>query len=317
MCSASGDPVRDRRGTSAGSAGATCLALLSTPSVMSHSDAVTVVTGATSGIGLDAAHRLATLGGTLVLLCRDERRGIATRDAIRTSSRNPSVHLVTADLASLAQVRAAGARIVHEWPRITALVNNAGLASVERRITEDGFELTLQVCHLSHFLLTHLLLEPLRAGRARVVNVASGAHRRGRLRRMGLEEILRGPERYRGLQAYCDAKLANVLFTFELARRERAHGIAANALHPGTLSTGIWDRNRGWRWPVTRILKLFMEKPEVGGGAAAWLASDPGPEGVTGTYFDHRSPARTHPDASDETLARELWDASARAVGIA
>jgi len=284
---------------------------------MSHRDSVTVVTGATSGIGLDAAHRLASLGGTLVLVCRNEARGIPARDVVRAASHNPDVHLVTADLASFTQVREAGTRIAREWPRVTALVNNAGLANMQRTITEDGFELTLQVSHLSHFLLTHLLLDPLRAGRARVVTVASGAHWRGKLRRMGLEEILRGPERYRGLQAYCDAKLANVLFTFELARRERVHGITANALHPGTLSTGIWDRNRGWHYLVTRLLKLFMDEPGVGGGAAAWLATGPELEGITGTYFDQRRPARTLPDASDTALARELWDVSARAVGIA
>jgi NAD(P)-dependent dehydrogenase (short-subunit alcohol dehydrogenase family) len=283
---------------------------------MSLRDSVAVVTGATSGIGLDAAHRLAALGGTLVLVCRDEQRGVPARDAVRAASSNPDVHLVTADFASLTQVREAGERIAREWPRLDALVNNAGLASLRRTLTEDGFELTLQVDHLSHFLLTNLLLEPLRAGRARVVTVASGAHRHGKLRRMGLEEILRGLGAYRGLQAYSDAKLANVLFTLELARRERGRGITANALHPGTLSTGIWDRNPGWPYWAAKLLKPFMEKPAVGGRAAAWLASDPALEGVTGTYFRQRTPAAAHANAHDEALARELWDVSARAVGI-
>ncbi len=283
---------------------------------MSRQDTVTVVTGASSGIGLDAAHRLARRGEALVLLCRNERRGLPARDAVRAASGNPDVHLVTADLASFAQVREAGARIAREWPRITALVNNAGLASLERKVTEDGFELTLQVNHLSHFLLTHLLLDPLRAGRARVVNVSSEAHRRGRLRRAPLEEILRGPMAYRGFQTYCDAKLANVLFTFELARREARGGITANALHPGTLSTRIWDRNPGWKYWVAQLFKLFMEKPEVGGRAAARLASAPDVEGVTAEYFNKQVRDSTLRDARDPELAGELWDASARATGL-
>lgn len=284
---------------------------------MSPQDTVTVVTGANSGIGLDAAHRLARRGETLVLLCRNEQRGLPARDAVRAASGNPDVHLVTADLASFAQVREAGAHIAREWPRITALVNNAGLASLERKVTEDGFELTLQVNHLSHFLFTHLLLGSLRAGRARVVNVASEAHRRGRLRRAPLEEILRGPMAYRGFQAYCDAKLANVLFTFELARREAPGGVTANALHPGTLSTGIWDRNPGWRYWVPQLFKLFMEKPVVGGRAAVRLASDPDVEGITAEYFNRQVRASTLRDARDEELARELWNASALATGLA
>ena len=283
---------------------------------MTHTDTVTVVTGANSGIGLDAAHRLARRGGTLVLVCRNEARGLPARDAIRADSGNPDVHLVTADFTSLAQVREAGVRIERSWPRLTALVNNAGLASVERKITEDGFELTLQVNHLAPFLLTHLLKEPLRTGRARVVTVASDAHRIGRLRRSPLEEILRGPADYRGFKAYGDSKLANILFTFELARREQPHGVTANALHPGALSTAIWDRNPGWKYWMAQVMKLFMQKPEVGGRAVARLVADPELAGVTGAYFDREERGRPNRDAEDAELARSLWRASERAVGI-
>lgn len=278
--------------------------------------AITVLTGANSGIGLDAAHRLARRGGTLILLCRNEERGAPAVDAVRAASGNPDVHLETADLASLAQVRAAGERIASRWPTITALVNNAGLAPLERRVTEDGFELTLQVNHLSHFLLTGILRGALRAGGARVINVSSGAHRQGRLRRAPLGDILRSEGRYAGLQAYADSKLANVLFTFELARREGAHGVTANALHPGVLATGIWDRNPGWAYWATRLLKPFMGKPGAGGDAITWLVADPELEDVTGRYFRRRTPARVSPQALDETLAGELWALSEEAVGV-
>jgi len=284
---------------------------------MNPSDTVTVVTGANSGIGLDAAHRLARRGGTLVLVCRNEARGLPARDALRAASGNPEVHLVTADFACLAQVRMAGELIALTWPRLTALVNNAGLAALERKTTEDGFELTLQVNHLAPFLLTHLLLEPLRAGRARVVTVASDAHRMGRLRRVSLEEILRGPADYRGFKAYGDSKLANILFTLEMARREEPHGVTANALHPGALSTAIWDRNPGWKYWMAQVMKLFMQKPEVGGAAVARLVTDPELEGVTGAYFDRQERGRPNRDAEDPELARLLWQASERAVGIA
>ena len=275
---------------------------------------VTVITGANSGIGLDAAHRLALLGGTVVILCRSEERGLPARDAIRAASGNPDVHLVTADLASFSQVRKAGAQIRDTWPRITALVNNAGLASLGRQITGDGFELTLQVNHLSHFLLTALLLEPLRSGRARVVNVSSGAHRRGRLGRAPLADVLRGDVEHHGLLAYCDSKQANILFTQELARREAATGITVNALHPGMLSTSIWDRNAGWKYWVAQALKPFMQKPEVGGRALARLVSDPELSTTTGAYFYRMEAARPHGAARDEALARELWYASEAAV---
>lgn len=280
-------------------------------------DTVTVVTGANSGVGLDAAHRLAAAGGALILLCRNEARGLPALEAVRGSSGNPDVHLVTADFASFAQVREAGAAISARWPRITALVNNAGMARLEPTTTEDGFELTAQVNHLSPFLLTHQLLGALRAGGARVVNVASEAHRRGDLRRAPLETLLREPRPYRGFQAYCDSKLANVLFTHELARRESPHRVTAVALHPGTLSTAIWDRNGGWKYWAAQLMKLFMEKPEVGGRAVARLVLDPGLEGVTGAYFDRLEQARTARRAQDDGLGGELWAVSARAVGLA
>lgn len=278
---------------------------------------VTVVTGANSGIGLDAAHRLARRGGALVLLCRNEERGAPVVDAVRSASGNRDVHLVTADFSDLHQVREAGDRLASRWPRITALLNNAGLASLERRVTGDGFELTMQVNHLSPFLLTHVLLDALRQGRARVVNVASEAHRRARLRRASLEALLRGPEPYKGFQAYCDSKLANVLFSSELARREAAAGITSNALHPGTLSTAIWDRHPGWKYWAAQAMKVFMQKPAVGGEAAERLAASPELGGVTGAYYDRLEPRRPTTDAEDAALARELWDVSARAVGLA
>lgn len=277
---------------------------------------VTVVTGANSGIGLDAAHRVARTGGTLVLLCRNEARGLPARDAIRRASGNEDVHLVTADFASLAEVRHAADTIASRWPRLTGLVNNAGLARMERSVTGDGYEQTMQVNHLAPFLLTLGLLGPLRAGTARVVNVASAAHHRGKLERLPLEEILRGPADYKGFQAYCDSKLANVLFTNELARRERESGVTAVALHPGTLSTAIWDRNPGWTYWVTRLLKVFMDKPEVGGDAAAYLVAHPDAAGRTGAYYEKRNEATPSKAARDPALARALWEVSAQAVGL-
>ena len=166
--------------------------------------------------------------------------------------------------------------------------------------------------HVGHFRLTLRLLDRLKAGEGRVVNVSSDGHRRGNLRRAPLERILRGEVRYRSFQAYCDSKLANVLFTHELVRRYGDDGITSNALHPGTLSTRIWNQNRNPASLLMRLFKPFMGEPEVGGRAVFRLAADPDLVDVTGRYFNVEEETRAAPQAYDEELARELWELSAR-----
>lgn len=273
------------------------------------------VTGANSGVGKATAHQLASRGATVILICRSRERGERAREEIRDSAGAAHVELRVADLASLDQVRRLGRELAAELDRLEGLVNNAGVYRADLELTEDGLERTMAVNHLSHFLLTHLLFPRLRAASGRVVNVSSDSHRVGNLRRAPLESILRGRVEYRGMRAYADSKLANVLFTFELDRHIAGSGVTTNAVHPGMLATRIWNQNRDFASLLMRLFKPFMRSPRRGGAAVARLAMDPDLAGVSGRYFDGMKERRAAPVAYDTKLARELWDLSARLTG--
>ena len=283
-----------------------------------ESGEICVVTGANSGVGKSASRLLAASGATVVMLCRDRQRGAAAQAEIQQHADGSTVHLHLADLASLDAARSAGEALRAQFQRIDVLVNNAGAFRARREITVDGFEMTFAVNHLAHFLLTYTLLEPLKAAAGRVINVSSEAHRSGKLRRRPLEEIIRGAGRYNGWTAYQDSKLANVLFTFELARRlGESGGVTTNALHPGVLATRIWNQNAD---PVSLLMRLFkplMGRPSRGGKAVARLAADPELEGVTGKYYKVLVESPAADAAHDIELARELWELSAELTGVA
>lgn len=272
---------------------------------------VVVVTGANAGIGRSASEMLAESGASVVLVCRDRARGEAALAALQRVSSGDRVRLEIADLSSAESVRALAGRLADRFDRIDALVNNAGVYRAQRERTRDGLEVTMATNHVGHFRLTLRLLDLLRAGEGRIVNVSSEGHRRGDLRRAPLERILKGEIRYRSFQAYCDSKLANVLFTHELVRRYGDDGITSNALHPGTLSTRIWNQNRNPASLLMRLFKPFMAKPSVGGRAVFRLVTDPDLADVTGRYFNVDQETRAAPQAYDEELASELWELSA------
>jgi NAD(P)-dependent dehydrogenase (short-subunit alcohol dehydrogenase family) len=251
------------------------------------------------------------------MVCRDRRRGEAAQAEIRRQASDSEVTLHIADLASLAAVRTLAEELRAQFDRVDVLVNNAGVWRARREMTDEGFEKTFAVNHLAHFLLTHLLLEPLKAAGGRVVNVSSEAHRGGDLTRRPLEEIVRGEGRFRGLQAYSDSKLANVLFTFELARRiDGSAGITTNALHPGVLATGIWNQNASPVSLFMRVFKPFLGRPKRGGEAVLRLAADPELEGVTGRYFNQLVQSTASDAAHDVDLAERLWNLSGELTGV-
>lgn len=278
-------------------------------------DLLAVVTGANSGVGRSATELLAVAGASVVLVCRSEPRGRAALEAIRKRSPNARLELEVADLSSLGSVRDL-ASLLAAAGSIDVLVNNAGVYRARREMTEDGFEMTMAVNHLGHFLLTHLLLDQLTEAGGRVINVTSDGHRSGDLEKAPVEDILTGRIPFNGLKAYADSKLANVLFAFELSRRLGPAGLTAAAVHPGVLSTGIWNQNRDPLSLMMRIFKPLMKRPSTGGRAVYRLAVDVAAADVNGRYFDVEEESRAADQAYDEELAEELWNESARLTGV-
>jgi retinol dehydrogenase 14 len=273
-----------------------------------------LVTGATSGIGKAAASALARLGAELVLVARDPARGQATADELRVATGNPRVELLLADLASQASIRQAAQAIERTHDRLHVLVNNVGGHWATRHVTVDGLELTFALNHLAYFLLTNLLLDRLRASApARIVNVTSSAQAFGDLH---LDD-LQFQRRYRGQAAYNQSKLANVLFTYELARRLEGTGVTVNCAAPGVTRTNFGRDDSG---PVMRLLaplaRPFMRSPEQGADTPVWLASAPEVEGETGGYYARRRARRSSRRSYDPELARRLWRVSEELTGL-
>lgn len=274
---------------------------------------VVVITGATSGIGTEAARALAGMGAHLVIVARDLDRGDATRAEISGSTGNRNVKVVGCDLASQSEIRRLAAELHAALPRIDVLVNNAGLTMAERRLTEDGIETTLAVNHLAPFLLTNLLTDRLRASApARVVTVASDAHRGAVLD----FDDLSAERGYSGWPAYCRSKLANVLFSLELARRLRGTRVTSNCLHPGVVATGL---GRGGPLVIRvfqSVARPFLLSPTRGAETVVYLASSPEVESATGGYYERCRRAEPSAEARDRRVAERLWRVSEELTGL-
>ena len=274
---------------------------------------VCLVTGANSGIGKETAVGLAELGTKVVMVCRSRERGEAALADIRKRSRSDSVELLLADLASLDSVRALAKEFLEKHESLHVLVNNAGVAMVRRSETVDGFETTFQVDYLSHFLLTNLLLDQLkRSTPSRIVNVSSESHYGGHLKLEDLQ-MKRG---YGVMKAYSQAKLAQVLFTYELSRRLEGTGVTANCLHPGAVATNIWSRPLGPLSFLGNVSRLFLISPRAGAETPVYLASSPEVDDVTGKYFDKKREKKSSAESYDSELAGRLWAESAKMTGL-
>jgi retinol dehydrogenase-12 len=276
-----------------------------------------LVTGATSGIGRVTAAALAKMGATLYCLGRDPQRTQMTTTDIQNESNNPQVYGLLADLASFQQIHSLSEEIHQRTARLDVLVNNAGALFFGRKLSQDGIELTFALNHLAYFLLTNLLLDLLKstaseAGEARVVNVSSGAHSGAHMH----FDDLQFEHGYAGMRAYGQSKLANILFTYELARRLAGSAVTANVLHPGFVASRFATNNGLFVKMGMQLARLIAISPEEGAQTSIYLASSPEVKGVSGKYFVKCQPARSDPASYDEDTARRLWDISAKMVGL-
>jgi NAD(P)-dependent dehydrogenase (short-subunit alcohol dehydrogenase family) len=270
---------------------------------------ICLVTGANSGIGKVTAKALAAGGATVIMVCRNREKGEAARDEIVRETRNENVELMIADFSDLSQIRRLADKVKAKHPRLHALVNNAGAYNDKRRLTADGYESTFAVNHLGYFLLTVELLDLLKSSApARVVNVSSEAHRSAHI---NLDD-LNLEKSYGGWKAYGQSKLANVLFTYELARKLTGTGVTANCMHPGVVGTGFFNKIGGLAGKFLRLIAPFMRTPEKGADTVIWLASSQEVEGITGKYFVDRKEQATNPESYNATIAARLWEVSER-----
>jgi NAD(P)-dependent dehydrogenase (short-subunit alcohol dehydrogenase family) len=273
-----------------------------------------LVTGGTGGIGKATAIGLAAMGAHLAITGRNRDRAERAAEEIRAVG-GGTVDVFVADLSSQAEVRRLATEVLDRLPHLKVLVNNVGGYWDARRVTSDGLEYTFALNHLAPFLLTNLLLGRLRQNEpARVITVSSKVHLLGRID----FEDLQGERSYSGTRAYSQSKLANILFTFELARRLANTAVTANALHPGVVKTSFGAEDPGrYQGLVLALVRPFMKNVTQGAFTSIQLASAPGLDEVTGRYFVHGKPRRSSGRSRDKSTAERLWRVSAELTGLA
>jgi NAD(P)-dependent dehydrogenase (short-subunit alcohol dehydrogenase family) len=272
------------------------------------------VTGATSGIGEESALAFARMGARVGILARSLERAEATRARIARET-GRSIEIVEGDLSSLASTRGAAAEVLRRFDAIHVWLNNAGLIVLDRETTPDGFERTFATNHLGPYLLTRLVLPRIvESAPARIVNVASEAHR---FAKAGLDfDDLQNEREYKTFRVYGESKLANLLFTRELARRLEDTGVTVNSVHPGAVATRLGAQNGLFARLVITVLKPFFRSPAKGAATSIHVATTPALADITGRYFIDRRETAPAPHALDDAAARRLWDTSAELVGL-
>ena len=276
---------------------------------------VVLVTGGTGGIGKATAIGLAALGARVGITGRDLARAGQVAAEIRSVSGNPDVDGFAADMSSQAEVRRLAAAVLDVYPRLDVLVNNVGGFWAHRHPTADGLEHTFALNHLASFLLTNLLLDRLKqSAPARVVNVSSHVQADGRID----FDDLQGARVYSGQAAYSQSKLANVMFSNELARRLEGTGVTANSLHPGVVRTNFGAEDQAWLFTVvSHVVLPFLKTPAQGAQTSIYLASTPEMDGVTGQFFSNKKVRAANKFAYEPVIMARLWQASADLVGLA
>jgi len=267
---------------------------------------ICMVTGANAGIGKVTARELAKMGAHVVMVCRSAERGEAAKKEVEQTATG-QVDLMIADLSSQASIRALAATYLEKYDRLDVLINNAGVLFMERSESVDGLEMTFALNHMGYFLLTDLLLDRIKASApARIVNVSSMAHSRGAIN----FDDLQAEQKFGGMDVYSSSKLANILFTTELARRLNGTGVTANSLHPGFVRSNFGDNNGRLMKIVMPIAKLFAINTDKGAETSIYLASSPEVEGVTGKYFVKKKAVTPSEAAQETAVAERLWQVS-------
>lgn len=275
---------------------------------------VCVITGATSGVGYETAKQLAQAGAHLVLVCRniEKAQGVKAELAALFNAR---VDLVQADFSNLDDVQSAASQILHQFPSIHILINNAGIHLTKRILTADGFETAFCVNHLASFLFTRLLLERMIASApSRIIQVNSEGHRFGGLK---LDDLTWEKRRYRGLQGYGASKTAQLLTVWELADRLHGSGVTINAVHPGEVATNI-GMNNGflYRWYQKYVLFPLLKDPKVSGEALYYFAAAPELSSVSGKFFNLTHEEKPAAHALDRAIGKRIWDISEELTGL-
>lgn len=274
---------------------------------------ICLITGANSGIGFQTAKALAQKGLHVILHARSEEKAQDAKDRILKTYPDASIETAIAELNSMTQIRKMAADVQAKHKKIDLLINNAGFYTGQYESSEEGIESQFAVNHLAHFLLTHLLLPELKnAPSARIVHVSSDAHLRGKLYLNRVNES----ENYKGMRAYGQSKLANVLFSNELARRLSNTHIVSNSLHPGVVRTHIGNKHSALLGLVWKLFKPIMLSEADGAKTSIHLASSPDVQGITGKYFSKCKESKTSSLAHDQNLANELWAHSCEWCGI-
>jgi NAD(P)-dependent dehydrogenase (short-subunit alcohol dehydrogenase family) len=276
---------------------------------------ICLITGANSGIGYEAALALAKMGAQIVMVCRSRAKGEAAQATIKAESGNQAVDLLIADLSVQQSIRDLAAAFNAKYNRLDVLVNNAGVIIGKREVSADGYEMTFAVNHLAYFLLTELLLDTLKASApARIVNVASEAENVGGV--IDFDDLML-EKKFSMMRAYGQSKRANIVFTYELAKRLAGTGVTANCLHPGGVRTN-WGKQTGT--PLSFVLRLggaFLLSPAQGAETIIYLASSPEVEGVTGQYYTKKKPLKSNAQTYDPAVQARLWQISEQLTKLA